>query len=164
LAFNITPGNKLPRPFEIQDLFISRSIASAEKSDGNWMAKRTAGMYEALHGHPKLISNYHYRKWRERPEESPAPRSCSTSPSSLARHHHSIPVKGYYHWSLVDNFEWERGWTQRFGLWELDIETQARRKRPSVDLYTEICRQNGISSEMVAHYTPQLLNDLFPEE
>ena len=32
-------------------------------------------------------------------------------------------VKGYFHWSLVDNFEWERGWSQRFGLWELDVET-----------------------------------------
>ena len=25
------------------------------------------------------------------------------------------PIKGYYYWTLVDNFEWERGWTQRFG-------------------------------------------------
>ena len=41
------------------------------------------------------------------------------------------PIKAYFHWSLVDNFEWERGWTQRFGLWALDIETQKRTKRPS---------------------------------
>jgi len=74
----------------------------------------------------------------------------------------NIPVKGYFHWSLVDNFEWERGWTQRFGLWELEIDTQVRRKRPSVDLYAEICRENGISSDMVARYAPSVLEKMFP--
>jgi beta-glucosidase len=73
------------------------------------------------------------------------------------------PVKGYFHWTLVDNFEWERGWSQRFGLWELDRETQARHKRPSADLYAEICRENGISDEMVRHYAPAALPRLFPE-
>lgn len=72
------------------------------------------------------------------------------------------PVKGYFHWSLVDNFEWERGWTQRFGLWELDYETQARRKRPSADLYAEICRANGITSETVAKYAPEIFELMFP--
>ncbi len=71
-------------------------------------------------------------------------------------------VKGYFHWTLTDNFEWERGWTQRFGLWELDPETQARRKRPSADFYAEICRENALSSEMVARYAPEVLPDLFP--
>jgi len=72
------------------------------------------------------------------------------------------PVRGYYHWSLVDNFEWERGWTQRFGLWGLDTETQARQRRPSVDFYAEICRANALSSEMVARYAPEALESLFP--
>jgi beta-glucosidase len=72
------------------------------------------------------------------------------------------PVKGYFHWSLIDNFEWERGWTQRFGLWGLDLETQARTRRPSVDLYEEICRENGLSSEMVAKYCPEVLEKMFP--
>jgi beta-glucosidase len=72
------------------------------------------------------------------------------------------PVKGYYHWSLVDNFEWERGWTQRFGLWGLDLETQARIRRPSVDLYAEICKENGLSSEMVQQYAPEVLEKMFP--
>src|SRR5512140_1328501 len=35
-----------------------------------------------------------------------------------------IPVKGYYYWSLTDNFEWERGWKQGFGLYGLDPLTQ----------------------------------------
>ena len=55
-------------------------------------------------------------------------------PRYIAQHIHQMwravnfnwPVKGYFHWSLVDNFEWERGWTQRFGLWGLDVETQKR--------------------------------------
>jgi beta-glucosidase len=92
-------------------------------------------------------------------------------PRYLAQHIHQMwyavnfnwPVKGYYHWSLVDNFEWERGWSQRFGLWGLDVETQARIRRPSVDLYAEICRENGLSSEMVAKYCPEVLEKEFPD-
>jgi beta-glucosidase len=72
------------------------------------------------------------------------------------------PIKGYYHWSLVDNFEWERGWTQRFGLWGLDPETQARIRRKSVDLYAEICKENGITSAMVQKYAPDAFEKMFP--
>jgi len=75
---------------------------------------------------------------------------------------YNFPVKGYFHWSLVDNFEWERGWTQRFGLWGLNPETQARIHRPSVDLYKEICLENGITSAMVEKYAPEVLGSLFP--
>jgi len=71
-------------------------------------------------------------------------------------------IKGYFHWSLVDNFEWERGWTQRFGLWGLDVETQQRIRRPSVDMYEAVCKENGISSAMVERFAPEILEDLFP--
>ena len=74
----------------------------------------------------------------------------------------NFPVMGYYHWSLVDNFEWDRGWTQRFGLYEMDPDTQARRIRPGGRLYTEICHANGISSDMAAQYAPELLATMFP--
>ena len=91
-------------------------------------------------------------------------------PRYMAGHIHQVwravnftwPVKGYFWWSLVDNFEWERGWTQRFGLWELDEATQVRRKRPSADLYARICRENALSSDLVATYAPELLPSLFP--
>ncbi len=91
-------------------------------------------------------------------------------PRYLAQHIHQMwrgvnfnwPIKGYFHWSLVDNFEWERGWTQRFGLWALDTETQKRTKRPSADLYAAICHENGLSSEMVAKYCPEVMEKLFP--
>jgi beta-glucosidase len=92
-------------------------------------------------------------------------------PGYLIQHLHQVwravnfnwQVKGYFHWTLVDNFEWERGWTQRFGLWELDVETQVRKKRPSADLYAEICRENGISTEMVEKYCPAITKILFPD-
>jgi beta-glucosidase len=50
----------------------------------------------------------------------------------------------------------------RFGLWGLDLETQARTRRKSVDLYAEICRENGLSSEMVAKYCPEVMDKVFP--
>ncbi len=91
-------------------------------------------------------------------------------PRYLAQHVHAMwravnfnwPVRGYFHWSLVDNFEWERGWTQRFGLWALDTKTQQRTKRPSADLYAEICNENGLSSQMVHKYCPEVFEKLFP--
>ncbi len=91
-------------------------------------------------------------------------------PRYLAQHIHQVwravnynwQIKGYFHWSLVDNFEWERGWSQRFGLWALDRDTQARRKRPSADLYAAICKENGLSSEMVSKYAPEVFGKIFP--
>ncbi len=72
-----------------------------------------------------------------------------------------FPVMGYYHWSLVDNFAWERGWTKRFGLIEIDPATQSRTLRKSGELYGEICHTNSISSDMAAKYAPQLLDTIF---
>ncbi len=57
-------------------------------------------------------------------------------------------VRGYFHWTLVDNFEWTEGWGLRFGLIELDPATQARRPRPSAALYSRIARENAITPEM----------------
>lgn len=74
----------------------------------------------------------------------------------------NLPVKGYFHWSLVDNFEWERAWSQRFGLWELDPATQIRTKRKSADLYAEICRTNSITSEAVEKFAPEVYDTLYP--
>jgi beta-glucosidase len=74
----------------------------------------------------------------------------------------NYPVKGYFHWTLVDNFEWHRGWAQRFGLWELDVETQARRRRRSADLYAAICKENALSTEMIAEYAPEIFAEMFP--
>jgi beta-glucosidase len=51
-----------------------------------------------------------------------------------------VDVRSYYHWSLLDNFEWAEGYEPRFGLVEVDFATQERRPRPSAKLYADIAR------------------------
>lgn len=51
-----------------------------------------------------------------------------------------LPVHGYLHWSLLDNYEWLDGWAPRFGLLELDRETLARRERPSAATFRRLAR------------------------
>lgn len=59
-----------------------------------------------------------------------------------------VPVLGYLHWSIMDNFEWAHGFGPRFGLAEMDYETMARTPRPSARLYEQIARTNRITSAM----------------
>jgi beta-glucosidase len=54
------------------------------------------------------------------------------------------PVRGYFHWTCFDNFEWAEGYSAKFGLIACDPVTQERRPRPSARLYAEICRLNGL--------------------
>ena len=54
-------------------------------------------------------------------------------------------IRGYLHWTLTDNFEWNEGWKLRFGLVALDPETQLRTLRGSATLYSDIIRSNGLA-------------------
>ena len=54
-----------------------------------------------------------------------------------------IPVLGYQHWSIMDNFEWNEGYTPRFGLIHIDYTTQKRTLKDSALHYAEIIRTNG---------------------
>jgi beta-glucosidase len=74
----------------------------------------------------------------------------------------NVPVMGYYHWTLTDNFEWAEGWNLRFGLVKLNPETQERTLRRSGELYGEMARINAIDDELVYRYTPELFETLFP--
>jgi beta-glucosidase len=54
-----------------------------------------------------------------------------------------VPVKGYFHWSLMDNFEWAHGYGQRFGLIYVDFKTQQRIIKDSGRWFSEVIRENG---------------------
>ena len=50
---------------------------------------------------------------------------------------------GYFHWSLLDNFEWARGFSMRFGLVHVDYQTQKRTLKQSAFLYRDIIKSHG---------------------
>ena len=57
-----------------------------------------------------------------------------------------VPVRGYFLWSLMDNFEWIFGFEQRFGLYRVDFETQVRTPKLSVSFYRNVIARNAVSS------------------
>ncbi len=58
-----------------------------------------------------------------------------------------VPVRGYFVWSLLDNFEWTLGFSKRFGLVHVDYETQERRPKDSFGFYAELAQGAGFERE-----------------
>ncbi|MFO0576352.1 MAG: glycoside hydrolase family 1 protein [Polyangia bacterium] len=64
-------------------------------------------------------------------------------------------VRGYFHWSAIDNFEWAEGFEARFGLVKVDYADGFKRTpRPSAALYTRLIEANGVSAELAREYGP----------
>lgn len=55
-----------------------------------------------------------------------------------------VDARGYLHWSLMDNFEWDLGFEPRFGLAEIDYKTLKRKPRRSAIFYSQICKKNHL--------------------
>jgi beta-glucosidase len=151
------PGTLFGRNFYRKD---------AELSDNGFIANEPEGMFEGLKWIVRMFPNLPIIV----SENGVNSADDKFRPSYMAQHIHQMwravnfnwPIKGYFHWSLIDNFEWGFGFRHRFGLWALDAETQKRTKRPSTDFYAEICKENGLSSEMVQEYCPEAFDKIFP--
>ncbi|MGB5219977.1 MAG: GH1 family beta-glucosidase [Polyangiales bacterium] len=61
-----------------------------------------------------------------------------------------VPLRGYFLWSLLDNFEWGCGLAKRFGIVWVDFETQERIIKASGHMYSRIVRDNEVSGEQAA--------------
>jgi len=55
-----------------------------------------------------------------------------------------VPVKGYFHWSLMDNFEWAKGFKMKFGLYNVNYETKKRTQTRAVPIYKQIATTNTL--------------------
>ena len=55
-----------------------------------------------------------------------------------------VDLRGYFAWSLLDNFEWSHGYSKRFGLTYVDYATQQRIPKDSFDFYREVIKRNGL--------------------
>jgi beta-glucosidase len=59
-----------------------------------------------------------------------------------------VDVRGYFHWSLLDNFEWAHGYRPTFGLVAVDRTTQARTPKPSARWLGQIARSNRLTEAL----------------
>jgi beta-glucosidase len=55
-----------------------------------------------------------------------------------------VPLKGYFAWSLLDNFEWAEGYSKRFGIVHVDYATQQRTAKDSARWYGNVARANTL--------------------
>ena len=56
-----------------------------------------------------------------------------------------VPVRGYFLWSLLDNYEWADGYAYRFGIHYVDFKTQKRTPKMSAHFYKEVIARNGLA-------------------
>lgn len=58
--------------------------------------------------------------------------------------HDDVDVRGYFVWSLLDNFEWGYGYTKKFGLHYVDMQTLERIPKMSANWYAEVVKKNRL--------------------
>jgi len=66
-----------------------------------------------------------------------------------------VDVRGYFYWSLMDNYEWT-SFIPRFGLVAVDFRTFRRTPKPSALFYREVIEKNGFSGETARRYLDAL--------
>ena len=80
---------------------------------------------------------------KERPRADATRKMCIRDRLALCRGCERADVRGFFHWSLTDNFEWHSGYAERFGLIYVDYPTQKRILKDSARWYARTARENG---------------------
>ena len=65
-----------------------------------------------------------------------------------------VPVRGYFLWTLLDNFEWAAGYDARFGIVFVDFETQERIPKQSASFYADVAKANRLAGDQGSESSP----------
>jgi beta-glucosidase len=128
------PVNRLKDFGFICDDMVERYPEGLEKILGYFRCKFRKPVYITEHGAASADEAFRARDLR----------------GNLAALHRSIQagtdVRGFFYWSLLDNFEWQFGYTKKFGLLAVDFadDKLPRRMKPLAEIYAKICRENAI--------------------
>jgi beta-glucosidase len=128
-----------------------------EKTDLNWnvvpqFCRKMLGWIERRYGHPPI---YITENGCALPGEydvavavNDARRTafiqCYLEACHAAIHEDGVDLRGYFVWSLLDNFEWALGYSKRFGLHHVDYATGKRTPKGSARWYAEVMRSNSV--------------------
>ena len=128
-----------------------RGDPSAEEKFGEPFPQgiRSLGEWPERLGKPLVITENGYADALDRVRPAVLVEAVRAMHDLLQR---GLDVRGYHHWTLVDNFEWDAGWDLRFGLYELDLATQARKVRRSGRFLAEIAGRNGLDRQTIVQY------------
>jgi beta-glucosidase len=69
---------------------------------------------------------------------------CDHLAAACAAREQGVDLRGYFVWSLLDNFEWSAGYAKRFGLYQVDFATQRRTPKTSALFYRDVIRAGGL--------------------
>jgi len=145
VGFNYYTRVRVGWPPRHDDAALDPHAGSGEKTDFGWEIY-PRGLYDVLrrvgrYGKPVVIT-----------ENGISDEDDDQRPSYIVSHlqqveraiRDGVDVRGYMHWSLMDNYEWADGFTQRFGLAWVNFTTFERTPRPSARLYGAIARANAL--------------------
>jgi beta-glucosidase len=131
-------------------------FAGPEHTEMDWEVYPD-GLYQLLgwlhfaYGFPALYITENGAAFRDQVGEDGSvddPQRVSYFRRHLEKVHQAIsigaPVKGYFAWSLLDNFEWGYGYSKRFGLVYVDYPTQRRIPKSSAKWYAQVIRENSV--------------------
>ncbi len=134
------------RPFGKQKLDIIDNLTPEKKTDMGWEIY-PEGLYRVL----KTVSGY-----TSKPvyiTENGIADDGDTKRAQYIEDHlrmvnkaiaEGMNIRGYFYWSLMDNFEWAHGFEKRFGLYHVDYDTQQRTLREGSKKYPEIIRESRL--------------------
>jgi beta-glucosidase len=88
--------------------------------------------------------------------------ACGTFALSLALMAEVVDVRGYYHGSLMDNFQWSEGDEPRLGLYRVDLDTYERTATKGAEVLREIAHVRGVTQAQLGTYGGD--SPMHPEE